>query len=91
MQERLSITAAQLDILSKRYNIPPFWREKEGGRNKQIHINLTAEEQQRIAKAAAIHGNGQTAVFARDILLREAKRILKNNKGESQNEQRNKG
>ena len=91
VQEQLSITAAQLDILAKRYNIPPFWREKEGGRTKQIHISLTAEEQQRIARAAAIHGNGQTAVFARDVLLREVKEILKNDKGDLRNEQRNKG
>ena len=91
VQEHLNITAAQLDILSKRYNIPPFWREKEGGRTKQIHINLTAEEKQSIARAAAIQGNGQTAVFARGLLLKEVEKILKNDKEELRNEQRNKG
>lgn len=81
VQEMLNITAAQLDILTKRYGIEPFWKEREGGRTKQIHLTLTAEEKQRIAKAAAIHGNGQTAVFAREVLLREVNRILKNDMG----------
>ena len=76
VQEMLNITAAQLDILTKRYGIEPFWKEREGGRTKQIHLTLTAEEKQRIAKAAAIHGNGQTAVFAREV-----NRILKNDMG----------
>jgi hypothetical protein len=81
VQECLSITAAQLDILTKRYGIEPFWKEKGGGRTKQIHLTLTAEEKQRIAKAAAIHGNGQTAVFAREVLLREVNQILQNDGG----------
>ena len=81
VQEMLNITVAQLDILTKRYGIEPFWKEREGGRTKQIHLTLTAEEKQRIAKAAAIHGNGQTAVFAREVLLREVNRILKNDMG----------
>ena len=58
VQEQLNITAAQLDILTKRYGIEPFWKEREGGRTKQIHLTLTTEEKHRIAKAAAIHGNG---------------------------------
>ena len=81
VQEILNITAAQLDILTKRYGIEPFWKEKGGGRTKQIHLTLTAEEKQRIAKAAAIHGNGQTAVFAREVLLREVNQILQNDGG----------
>ena len=34
VQEMLNITAAQLDILTKRYGIEPFWKEREGGTNK---------------------------------------------------------
>ena len=81
VQEQLGITAAQLDILTKRYSIEPFWKEKGGGRTKQIHLTLTTEEKQRIAKAAAIHGNGQTAVFAREVLLRVVNQILQNDGG----------
>lgn len=81
VQELLNITAAQLDILTKRYGIEPFWKERGSGRTNHIHISLTAEEKQRIAKAAAIHGNGQTAVFAREVLLREVNRILKKDMG----------
>ena len=81
VQERLNITAAQLDILTKRYSIEPFWQERDGGRTKQIHLTLTTEEKQNIAQAAAIHGNGQTAVFAREVLLRGVNQILKNDTG----------
>lgn len=77
----VGVSPHQLDSLAKKYNIAPFWKQCGGKRTETIRITLTAEEKQRIAKAAAIHGNGQTAVFAREVLLREVERILTNEIG----------
>ena len=70
-----------LDSLAKKYHVAPFWKQCGGKRTETIRITLNAEEKQHITKTAAIHGNGQTVVFAQDILLREANRILRNDMG----------
>lgn len=72
----VGVSPHQLDSLAKKYNIAPFWKQCREKRTETIRITLTTEEKQNIAKAAAIHGNGQTAVFAREVLLREVNRIL---------------
>lgn len=77
----VGVSPYQLDSLAKKYHVAPFWKQCGGKRTETIRITLNEEEKQRITKAAAIHGNGQTAVFARDILLREVNRILKNDIG----------
>lgn len=74
--ELLGITPSQLNILAQKYDIQPFWKQHRSARTESIHIPLRAEEKQRILSAAAIYGNGQAAVFARSILLREAEKIL---------------
>ena len=78
LAQLVGVSPHQLDSLAKKYNIMPFWKQCNGKRTETIRITLTAEEKQSIARAAAIQGNGQTAVFARDILLREVEKILKN-------------
>lgn len=81
LAQLVGVSPHQLDSLAKKYNIVPFWKQCGGKRTETIRVTLTSEEKHRIAKAAAIHGNGQTAVFAREVLLREVNRILKNNMG----------
>ena len=77
LAQLVGVSPHQLDSLTKKYNIAPFWKQCSGKRTEIIRITLTADEKQRIARAAAIHGNGQSAVFAREILLREVEKILK--------------
>ena len=91
LAQLVGVSPHQLDSLAKKYNIMPFWKQCNGKRTETIRITLTAEEKQSIARAAAIQGNGQTAVFARGLLLREVEKILRNDKEELRNEQRNKG
>lgn len=86
MAQLVGVNPHQLDSLAKKYNVVPFWKQCGGKRTETIRITLNAEEKQRIAKAAAIHGNGQTAVFAREVLLREVERILKNDMEVNSNE-----
>lgn len=81
LAQLVGVSPHQLDSLAKKYNVVPFWKQCGGKRTETIRVTLTSEEKQRIAKAAAIHGNGQTAVFAREVLLREVNRILKNDMG----------
>ena len=81
LAQLVGVSPHQLDSLAKKYNVVPFWKQCGGKRTETIRVTLTSEEKHRIAKAAAIHGNGQTAVFAREVLLREVNRILKNNMG----------
>ena len=81
LAQLVGVNPHQLDSLAKKYNVTPFWKQCGSKRTETIRITLTAEEKQRIAKAAAIHGNGQTAVFARELLLREVDQILKNDGG----------
>ncbi len=76
LAQLVGVSPHQLDSLANKYNIAPFWKQCGGKRTETIRITLTIEEKQRIAKAAAIHGNGQTAVFARELLLQEVNRIL---------------
>ena len=71
----VGVSPHQLDSLAKKYSIVPFWKQCGGKRTETIRITLTREEKQSIANAAAIHGNGQTAVFARELLLREVNQI----------------
>lgn len=84
----LGISPSQLDSLARKYGISPFWKKcfKDGGNKREevIRITLTPEEKSRISRAAKVSGNGQLAVFARAILLKETERIIK---GESDNEQ----
>lgn len=81
LAQLVGVSPHQLDSLAKKYNVAPFWKQCGGKRTETLRITLTQEEKQRIAKAAAIHGNGQTAVFAREVLLREVDQILKNDGG----------
>lgn len=76
LAQLVGVSPHQLDSLTKKYNIAPFWKQCGGKRTETIRITLAIEEKQNIAQAAAIHGNGQTAVFARELLLREVNRIL---------------
>ena len=78
LAQLVGVNPHQLDSLAKKYNVVPFWKQCGSKRTETIRITLNAEEKERIAKAAAIHGNGQTAVFAREVLLREVEQILKN-------------
>jgi hypothetical protein len=81
LAQLVGVSPHQLDSLAKKYNIAPFWKQCGGKRTETIRITLTTEEKQNIAQAAAIHGNGQTAVFAREVLLRGVNQILKNDIG----------
>ena len=78
LAQLVGVSPHQLDSLAKKYNVAPFWKQCGGKRTETLRITLTQEEKHRIAKAASIHGNGQTAVFAREVLLREVNQILKN-------------
>ena len=82
LAQLVGVSPHQLDSLAKKYNIAPFWKQCGGKRTETIRITLTADEKQCITRAAAIQGNGQTAVFAREILLREIEKILKNDEEE---------
>lgn len=73
----VGVSPSQLDTLAREYGIQPFWKQCGSSRTESIRIALSPEEKQRILNAAAIYGNGQAAVFARAILLREAERILR--------------
>lgn len=86
LAQLVGVSPHQLDSLAKKYHVAPFWKQCGGKRTETLRITLTQEEKQRIAKAAAIHGNGQTAVFTREILLREVNRILQNDMGGKPNE-----
>lgn len=72
----VGVSPSQLDTLAREYGIQPFWKQCGSARTENIRIALSPEEKQRILNAAAIYGNGQTAVFARSILLRAAEKIL---------------
>ena len=82
LAQLVGVSPHQLDSLAKKYDIASFWKQCSGKRTEIIRITLTADEKQRIAKAAAIQGNGQKAVFAREVLLREIEKILKNDEEE---------
>ena len=76
LSEAIGVTPSQLDTLAREYGISPFWKQSVTARTENIRVALTQKEKQSILDAAAAHGNGQAAVFARAILLREAERIL---------------
>lgn len=76
LAQAVGISPSQLDTLVREYGIQPFWKQCGSARTESIRITLSPKEKQHILDAAAVHGNGQAAVFARSILLREAEKIL---------------
>ena len=76
LAQAVGVSPSQLDTLARKYGIPPFWKQCGNARTESIRITLSPKEKQHILDAAAAHGNGQAAVFARSILLREAESIL---------------
>lgn len=76
LAQAVGISPSQLDTLAREYRIQPFWKQCGGSRTESIRITLTPQEKQYILSAASAHGDGQVAVFARSILLKEADHIL---------------
>lgn len=74
LAEALGIEPSQVDSLARKYEIAPFWKQtckkQPIKRTSSLRLNLTPDEEHRIQDAASHHGNGQTAVFARTLLLR---------------------
>ena len=55
----------------------------ETKRQDYIRIILISAEKELVHSAAAISGNGQISVFARAILLKQAKALLDNRGGDT--------
>lgn len=72
----VGVSTSQLDTLARIHGIKPFWKQCSEGRTESIRVTLTADEKRTILDAAAAHGKGQIAVFARSILLQESEKIL---------------
>lgn len=74
LAESLGIEPAQIDSLARKHHIAPFWKQtnktKPIKRTCSLRLNLTPDEEQHVQDAARRHGNGQTAVFARALLLK---------------------
>ena len=84
LAQRIGVSPSQLDSLARKYAISPFWKQcnRETKRQDCVRIMLTPAEKELVCKAAAISGNGQIAVFARAILLKQAKALLDNREGD---------
>ncbi|MDE7243357.1 MAG: hypothetical protein K2O18_05180 [Oscillospiraceae bacterium] len=72
----MGISSFQLDSLTKKYGIAPFWTQRNNRRTETIALQLTSEEKQKVSAAVSLCGGGSAAAFVRTILLREAGRIL---------------
>lgn len=70
---KMGIQPAQLDSLSAKYHIEPFWRQIRQDRHKCIRLLLTEEEYMSVQEAAKKNSSGQLAVFARPVLLQYCK------------------
>ena len=81
LAQLVGVSPHQLDTLSRKYGVSPFWKQCGASRSKNIRITLSPGEKDLIQQAAAISGNGQTAVFARTVLLQEARRIANQKEG----------
>lgn len=66
---KMGIQPGQLDSLTKKYQVKPFWRQIRQGRDRCIRLLLTDSEYEKIQKAAAENNSEQLAVFARMTLL----------------------
>lgn len=84
LAQRIGVSPSQLDSLARKCAISPFWKQcnRETKRQDCVRIMLTPAEKELVCKAAAISGNGQIAVFARAILLKQAKALLDNREGD---------
>ena len=79
---KMGIQPGQLDSLSAKYHIEPFWRQIRQERNRCIRLLLTDNEYDLIAQAAKENGNTQLAVFVRIIVLD----VLQNKEEKNANE-----
>ena len=70
---KMGIQPGQLDSLSAKYHIEPFWRQIRQERNRCIRLLLTDNEYDLIAQAAKENGNTQLAVFVRSVILEALK------------------
>ena len=89
LAQAVGVSPSQLDTLARKYGIPPFWKQCGNvplsvfAFTGFLHTDIRYIRKMaifptiwHILDAAAAHGNGQAAVFARSILLREAESIL---------------
>ena len=85
LAHKIGVSPSQLDSLARKYNVTPFWKQcsREFKRQDCIRIMLTHEEKELVHKAAKASGDGQIAVFARTMLLEQAKVLLDNRGGDT--------
>lgn len=71
LAKKLGLTPYRLEALAKMHDIEPFWKHSVSElRTEAIRMMLTKEEKEVIIRAARQAGNGQVAVFAREVLLK---------------------
>ena len=83
LADLIGISPARLNSLARKYGIAPFWKQcKTTGarRTHCVRIMLSPEEKSLLYRAVKASGNGQTAVFARTVVLDKAVEIIKKNK-----------
>lgn len=79
LARKMKLRPAQVDTLARKYGIQPFWKQNGRShmkRSESLRLNLTREEKKQIELAAKKNGGGQTAVYARTVLLQAAKECL---------------
>ena len=83
LADLIGISPARLNSLARKYGIAPFWKQcKTTGarRTHCVRIMLSPEEKSLLYRAVKASGNGQTAVFARTVVLDKAVEIIEKNK-----------
>lgn len=83
LADLVGISPARLDSLARKYGIVPFWKQCKTAGTRRTHcvrIMLSPEEKDLLYRAVKASGDGQTAVFARTVVLDKAAEIIEKSK-----------
>lgn len=69
LAQMMGVSPAQLDRLAYKHGIQPFWRKVGKERTRCIRLLLTESEYATIQESVKRNGNGQLAVYCRQVLL----------------------